>query len=338
MTRSLASAAKRMRAARPSGGSSTSTIAVSSGCSSRTPPRAPAGTVHGLRRLDDAELGCGVGNGHRPDGMTTAGASRSYPRRLDKVRLDADTLRVIPPVASVAGCEARFGGPQRLKGRLEGLPLPGARLAELPTRVRHDYRELARGYRTPAQLLEERGLQIQATTARRMRVDHANREPELVLHDGDRLLQVRVVRNHDRDLAVAPECVDQQVARQIDVRPLFLGLPDLGSSWSSLGWMNERHPDRPGAEAAEVQQALRDGSDMTRIAALRATSSSPSCATLLSSPRRPGPRDRIGDRPVAGEDARSRRRLASEFFALHHSGRDESRSLRKLRCPTFGLP
>jgi hypothetical protein len=38
-------------------------------------------------------------------------------------------------------------------------------------------------------------------------------------------------------------------------------------------------------------------------------------------------RDRFGDRPIAPDHARSRRRLASEFFALQHSDRDRGRVL-----------
>jgi len=39
-------------------------------------------------------------------------------------------LVYIPPVASVAGCEARFGGPQRFQG-----PLPPVRPVNLAERV-----------------------------------------------------------------------------------------------------------------------------------------------------------------------------------------------------------
>jgi hypothetical protein len=35
----------------------------------------------------------------------------------------------------------------------------------------------------------------------------------------------------------------------------------------------------------------------------------------------------FGDRPIAGDHAHSRRRLASEFLALHHSDRDGGRVL-----------
>jgi hypothetical protein len=39
------------------------------------------------------------------------------------------------------------------------------------------------------------------------------------------------------------------------------------------------------------------------------------------------PDDAYGDRAIAWDHARSRRRLASEFFALHHSDRDGARVL-----------
>src|SRR6202034_509021 len=103
-------------------------------------------------------------------------------------------LCCIPPVASVAGCEARFGGPQRFKR----WRLPRWRLADLAVGVFQGPRELAGGDWSVAQLLEECGLQIETASLEGMRVEHTDAEAQLGLGDLDRCLQVGVVGDDDR--------------------------------------------------------------------------------------------------------------------------------------------
>jgi hypothetical protein len=57
----------------------------------------------------------------------------------------------IPPVASVAGCEARFGGPLRFS--------PGVRLGDGPVGIMNHLRQLALAENVHTQLLEEGSLQ-----------------------------------------------------------------------------------------------------------------------------------------------------------------------------------
>src|SRR6266487_7138938 len=94
----------------------------------------------------------------------------------------------IPPAASVAGCEARFGGPLRF-GDLHRLP--ARRLVDLSVGVGEHSGKLACPQGRLSDLLEERWLQRSASALRRVRVDDPHDQAELALHDGNRLLEVR---------------------------------------------------------------------------------------------------------------------------------------------------
>jgi hypothetical protein len=123
----------------------------------------------------------------------------------------------IPPAASAVGCEARFGGSLRLWGGPAALPACG--FVDLASGVGQHGRELAGGEYRGAQLLEEGWLQGAASPGGRMRVDDADAETELALGDLDRQLQVGVVRDHDRDIAVALEGVEEQEGGEVESEP-----------------------------------------------------------------------------------------------------------------------
>ena len=57
-----------------------------------------------------------------------------------------------------------------------------------------------------------------------MRVDDADPDPGLALGDLNRQLEIRVVGDHDGDLAVALKGVEQQVGGEVDVGALLLAL------------------------------------------------------------------------------------------------------------------
>jgi hypothetical protein len=55
------------------------------------------------------------------------------------------------------------------------------------------------------------------------RVEHADADAQLGLGDLDRRLQVGVVGDDDRRLAVCPERVEQEMGSEVDVGALLLG-------------------------------------------------------------------------------------------------------------------
>ena len=69
--------------------------------------------------VDDAPAGARGGVLELHPGETALATAQEPPSSacalIDKIRPAADILLVIPPVASVAGCEARERGPQRFK-------------------------------------------------------------------------------------------------------------------------------------------------------------------------------------------------------------------------------
>src|SRR6266545_2271877 len=91
-----------------------------------------------------------------------------------------------------------------------------------------------------AELFEEGRLKRTASTRGRVRVDDADPDPELGLGDLNRQLEIRVVRDHDGDLAVALKGVEQQVGGEVDVGALLLGLHDLDRARAALRRVRER--------------------------------------------------------------------------------------------------
>jgi hypothetical protein len=66
-----------------------------------------------------------------------------------------------------------------------------------------------------------------------MRVDDPNDEAKLALRDGNRLLEMGVVRNNHGHLAVVLESVEQQVGGEVDIGALLLGLDYLDGCGSA---------------------------------------------------------------------------------------------------------
>lgn len=79
----------------------------------------------GEAERSDETLGLGQYASRARDLGRSQGLGRQLPAKIASVD-DMEYLVCIPPVASVAGCEARLGGPQRFKG-----PLPVFRLVNL---------------------------------------------------------------------------------------------------------------------------------------------------------------------------------------------------------------
>ena len=99
----------------------------------------------------------------------------------------------------------------------------------------------------------------------RVRVDDADTEAEFSLHDLDRQLQIGVVRDHDRDVAVAREGVDEQEGGEVDVRALLLRLHHLDRARTAGTRTRQRHPRHVAQVMAVVDREPRDRLQRTQV-------------------------------------------------------------------------
>ena len=160
----------------------------------------------------------------------------------------------------MAGCEARFGGPQRFKG-----VVPAVRLANLAQRVAQHRLELAGRDWATTQLLEERWTQIEAALLRRMGVEHSHAYAKLVNRQLDRGLEIGVVGDHDRYLAVLAKGIEQHVRGQVHIRALLLGLEDADRFRSERARFHQRHMHRPRLVLAIVDREARDRFECSEV-------------------------------------------------------------------------
>jgi hypothetical protein len=98
-----------------------------------------------------------------------------------------------------------------------------------------------------------------------VRVDNADGDPQLTLGEGDRLFEIGVIGEHDRNLAVAPERVEQEVGGQVHVGTLLLGLDHLHRHGASRHGMGQRHPGRMRQEVTEVDGHVRVGGKRPQV-------------------------------------------------------------------------
>jgi len=96
-----------------------------------------------------------------------------------------------------------------------------------------------------------------------MRVDDPDAQSELVLRDLDRQLEVGVVRDDDRDVALALEGIEQQKGRQIHVGALLFGLHHCNRAKASRRWVRERYADDVAEEVAVVDRETRNRLERT---------------------------------------------------------------------------
>jgi len=127
------------------------------------------------------------------------------------------------------GCEAAFGRPLRFWGPVG---LPAVRLVDDALRVGHLVWELAGSEHGTTDRLVERAaremFRRKRPTPVAVRVQHADWRLQVAAYEMDGVLQITVVRDHHRKVVAGSEPVDQQVAGEVDVRPLLLGDPNLG--------------------------------------------------------------------------------------------------------------
>jgi hypothetical protein len=91
-----------------------------------------------------------------------------------------------------------------------------------------------------------------------MRVEHTDADPELVLGDLDWCLQVGVVGDDDRGLAVFPERVEQEMGSEVYVGALLLGAQDMRGLRPARRWFCQGESDRACLVLAVVDRDARD--------------------------------------------------------------------------------
>ena len=67
--------------------------------------------------------------------------------------------------------------------------------------------------------------------------------PEVLLRDRDRLLEIRIIRNHDGGVARTPKRVEEKVAGEVHVGAPLFGPDHFNRLWTCRWRCGERHPD-----------------------------------------------------------------------------------------------
>ena len=106
--------------------------------------------------------------------------------------------------------------------------LPRDRLGDHAVRVGHGWRKLANPQVAfPEPPYVRRGLgQVIVRAGSRVRIDHHDPQPKVVVHVPDRAGQIGIVRHHDGLLVVPGKSADQQAGGQVHVGALLLRVPD----------------------------------------------------------------------------------------------------------------
>src|SRR6476646_11240913 len=101
-----------------------------------------------------------------------------------------------------------------------------------------------------------------------VRVEDPDGCAQVSAYELDRRFQVAVVRNHDCDVVARTEAVNQQIARQVHVGALRLGVPDEPVGGTASGRSRQAAVDLSSQEVAKMDAEIGDCRQRSQISLL----------------------------------------------------------------------